>query len=135
LYFFLWNKIGLFVFLKAYVESVAHLPLLGYRAPSVSAICDENVENMRIALFDGNFENMTILLFSWYRICEICGEIAKNVTGVGDAVFLEEWNDRDTDNSSGESPTCWRSQPLCNFLMACMVVAFILPWFFRVSMF
>lgn len=69
------------------------------------------------------------------RICEICGEIARNVTGVGDAVFLEEWNDRDTDNSSGESPRCWRSRPLCNFLMACMVVAFILPWFFRVSMF
>lgn len=77
---------------------------------------------------------------TWFKIrgnrfCEICGEIAKNVAGVGDAVFLEEWNDRDTDNSSGESPRCWRSRPLCNFLMACMVVAFILPWFFRVSMF
>lgn len=69
------------------------------------------------------------------RLCEICGETAKNVVGVGDAVFLEEWNDRDADNSSGESTRCWRSRPLCNFLMACMVVAFILPWFFRVSMF
>jgi len=69
------------------------------------------------------------------RLCEICGETAKNVIGVGDAVFLEEWNDRDAENSSGESTRCWRSRPLCNFLMACMIVAFILPWFFRVSMF
>lgn len=76
---------------------------------------------------------------AWFKIrgnrsCEICGETAMNVVGVGDAVFLEEWNDRDAENS-GESPRCWRSRPLCNFLMACMVVAFILPWFFRVSMF
>ncbi|KAL6198287.1 hypothetical protein ACLB2K_028079 [Fragaria x ananassa] len=28
------------------------------------------------------------------RMCEICGENAKNVTGLGDNRFLEEWNER-----------------------------------------
>ncbi|CAA6665642.1 unnamed protein product [Spirodela intermedia] len=64
------------------------------------------------------------------RTCEICGLVAKNVTGVEDGGFLEEWSER----RSGDA-RCWRSQPLCNFLMACLVIAFILPWFFRVNMF
>ncbi|XP_057857243.2 uncharacterized protein LOC131066467 [Cryptomeria japonica] len=78
---------------------------------------------------------------AWFRIrgnrsCEICGETAKNIVVAGDAGFMEEWNERDVgDYSSGETPRCWRGRPLCKFLMACMVVAFILPWFFRVSMF
>jgi len=78
---------------------------------------------------------------AWFRIrgnrtCEICGETAKNIVGARDADFMEDWNERDTgDYSSGETPRCWRGRPLCKFLMACMVVAFILPWFFRVSMF
>ncbi|KAJ8762000.1 hypothetical protein K2173_006602 [Erythroxylum novogranatense] len=73
------------------------------------------------------------------RICEICGEMAKNVTDVGDSRFVEEWNhvrlmvngNRFSDRGGG----CWRGQPFCNFLMACLVVAFILPLFFRVDLF
>ncbi|KAF7803291.1 uncharacterized protein G2W53_042402 [Senna tora] len=73
------------------------------------------------------------------RLCEICGETAKNVSGVTDAGFMEEWNERrfiDSSNtSSGICGGCWRGQPFCNFLMACLVIAFVLPWFFRVNMF
>ncbi|XP_050224447.1 uncharacterized protein LOC126674112 [Mercurialis annua] len=73
------------------------------------------------------------------RMCEICGETAKNVTGVGENRFMEEWNQRrfigSNSNSSERGGGCWRGQPFCNFLMACLVIAFVLPWFFRVNMF
>ncbi|CAN1847439.1 hypothetical protein LINPERHAP1_LOCUS38548 [Linum perenne] len=76
------------------------------------------------------------------RVCEICGETAKNITGVvGDGNgFLEEWNhvrfiNGGDANSLDRRGGCWRAQPLCNFLMACLVIAFVLPWFFRVNMF
>ncbi|KAL0328913.1 UNVERIFIED_CONTAM: hypothetical protein Scaly_2323900 [Sesamum calycinum] len=81
---------------------------------------------------------------AWFRVrgnrlCEICGETAKNVTGVGDNGFMEEWNENRSAESGTGSPDgsrrCLRGQPLCNFLMACLVIAFVLPWFFRVNMF
>ncbi|KAL2494847.1 RING/FYVE/PHD zinc finger superfamily protein [Forsythia ovata] len=74
-----------------------------------------------------------------HRLCEICGETATNITGVCNNRFMEEWNERrSTDastNSSDGSRRCLNGQPLCNFLMACLVIAFVLPWFFRVNMF
>ncbi|XP_022926134.1 uncharacterized protein LOC111433334 [Cucurbita moschata] len=73
------------------------------------------------------------------RMCEICGETAKNVEGVGDNRFMEEWNEgRSVDsngNISNRGGRCWRGQPFCNFLMACLVIAFVLPWFFRINIF
>ncbi|PSS04850.1 E3 ubiquitin-protein like [Actinidia chinensis var. chinensis] len=81
---------------------------------------------------------------AWFKLkgnrqCEICGETAKNVTGVGDNRFIEEWNETISvgsgTNFSERGRGCWRGQPFCNFLMACLVIAFVLPWFFRVNMF
>ncbi|KAF5474547.1 hypothetical protein F2P56_006437 [Juglans regia] len=73
------------------------------------------------------------------RLCEICGKTAKNVKGAVHSRFMEEWNERrftaGSSNSSGRGGGCWRGQPFCNFLMACLVIAFVLPWFFRVNMF
>lgn len=72
------------------------------------------------------------------RCCEICGETAKNITGVGDMRFMEEWNERRSLGNSRITSSrgrCWRGHRLCNFLMVCLVIAFILPWFFRVNMF
>ncbi|KAF5472943.1 hypothetical protein F2P56_009599 [Juglans regia] len=73
------------------------------------------------------------------RLCEICGKTAKNITGVGDNGFMEEWNGRrsigGSSNPSNRGRGCWRGQPFCNFLMACLVIGFVLPWFFRVNMF
>ncbi|XP_057470503.1 uncharacterized protein LOC130759405 [Actinidia eriantha] len=81
---------------------------------------------------------------AWFKLkgnrqCEICGETAKNVTGVGDNRFIEEWNETRSagggTNFSERGRGCWRGQPFCNFLMACLVIAFVLPWFLRVNMF
>lgn len=75
---------------------------------------------------------------NYCRSCEICGETAANVTGIGDSRFMEEWNERGFavgSNSTDRNGRCWRGQPFCNFLMACLVIAFVLPWFFRVNMF
>ncbi|XP_061356424.1 uncharacterized protein LOC133300852 [Gastrolobium bilobum] len=73
------------------------------------------------------------------RLCEICGETAKNVSDVTGNEFMEEWNESrfmESDvTSSGGFGGCWRGQPFCNFLMACLVIAFVLPWFFRINMF
>ncbi|XP_077227457.1 uncharacterized protein LOC143860610 [Tasmannia lanceolata] len=73
------------------------------------------------------------------RCCEICGEAAKNITGVANTRFMEQWNERvlvhGSSSYSSERRRCLRGQPFCNFLMACLVIAFILPWFFRVNMF
>ncbi|KAJ8761849.1 hypothetical protein K2173_005421 [Erythroxylum novogranatense] len=72
------------------------------------------------------------------RICEICGEMATNITGEGDGRFLEEWNHRrfmGNGNLPDQGGGCWRGQPFCNFLMACLIIGFVLPWFFRVNMF
>ncbi|KAG5040994.1 hypothetical protein JHK85_013470 [Glycine max] len=59
------------------------------------------------------------------RLCEICGETAKNVSDVTDNGFIEEWNDTrfmDSDNTSSRRfGGCWRGQPFCNFLMACLL--------------
>lgn len=67
------------------------------------------------------------------RLCEICGEAAKNVMGVADNRFIEGWSD--TGDSSGRTSRCLHGQPFCNFLLSCLVIAFVLPWFLRVSMF
>lgn len=71
------------------------------------------------------------------RYCEICGANAKNITGEDGSRFMEEWHDRRvlSIRNSSERAGCWRHQPFCNFLMACLVIAFILPWFFRIEMF
>ncbi|KAH7657759.1 Zinc finger RING/FYVE/PHD-type protein [Dioscorea alata] len=82
---------------------------------------------------------------AWFRVkgnrcCEICGVNAKNITGEDDSGFMEEWHERRTFSNRrrrnfSEGGSCWRGQPCCNFLMACLVIAFILPWFFRVNIF
>ncbi|KAL4366372.1 hypothetical protein GQ457_05G034560 [Hibiscus cannabinus] len=59
------------------------------------------------------------------RMCEICGQSAKNVTGVRDNRFIEDWHDRGSTSlgfsSSDQGAGCWRGQPFCNFLMACLL--------------
>lgn len=80
------------------------------------------------------------LVICWCRFCEICSEIAVNVTGVIEHGVVQEWNERraadaNTGANNSSETSCWRGHPFCNFLMACLVITFVLPWFFRVSMF
>ncbi|KAK6917705.1 Zinc finger, RING-CH-type [Dillenia turbinata] len=81
---------------------------------------------------------------TWFRLkgnrfCEICGETAKNIKGVADNRFMEEWNDSrltgGSNSTSNRARGCLSGQPFCNFLMACLVMAFFLPWFSRLSLF
>ncbi|XP_004504291.1 uncharacterized protein [Cicer arietinum] len=81
---------------------------------------------------------------AWFKIkgnrsCEICGETAKNVSDVTDDGFMEEWNESEFIDNNSTSPRrlvgCWHGQPFCNFLMACLVIAFVLPWFFHLRLF
>ncbi|MCE3049279.1 hypothetical protein HAX54_044513 [Datura stramonium] len=73
------------------------------------------------------------------RFCEICREIAKNVTGTSDNRFIEEWNEAryiagDTGLAERDRGF-WRGQPFCNVLIACLIIFFLIPWFFRVNLF
>ncbi|XP_059290281.1 uncharacterized protein LOC132043831 [Lycium ferocissimum] len=73
------------------------------------------------------------------RLCEICQEIAKNVTGISDNRFIEEWNEArfiaSATGSADRDRARWRGQPFCNLLIACLIIVFLLPWFLRVSLF
>ncbi|XP_052141635.1 uncharacterized protein LOC127761384 [Oryza glaberrima] len=80
---------------------------------------------------------------AWFRIkgerrCEICGSDAKNIIGLEVKKFMEEWHGprlANTRTTTQRESTCWRTQPFCNFLLACLLIAFMLPWFLRVNMF
>nr|AMB72435.1 zinc-finger protein [Mesembryanthemum crystallinum] len=74
------------------------------------------------------------------RVCEICGEMVSNIRGIGDEMFMEEWiesglNGNELNSSERHGDGCWHGQPFCNFLMACLVIAFVVPWFFHINMF
>lgn len=73
------------------------------------------------------------------RLCEICREIAKNVTGVSDNRFIEEWNEaRYIAGGAGSAERhrrCCSGQPFCNLLIACLIIVFLLPWFCRINLF
>ncbi|KAG0450247.1 hypothetical protein HPP92_026775 [Vanilla planifolia] len=79
---------------------------------------------------------------TWFKIrgnktCEICGATAKNVVGAGEALFMESWNE--TSNNSSATPSAsqaetrsfWQGHRFLNFLLACMVFAFVVSWLFH----
>jgi len=79
---------------------------------------------------------------AWFRSkgnrkCEICGESAKNVTGIEENTgVVVGWTEMRiiasarSSHSSDNDGSCWRRNHFCDFLLACLVLAFILPWFF-----
>ncbi|CAN4105074.1 unnamed protein product [Withania somnifera] len=82
------------------------------------------------------------------RSCEICGKTAKNMelrilAERQSRIMVIEWNQRGVEarrssyitNSSATHNDCrWCQQSCCNFLLACFVIAFTLPWFFRLNL-
>ncbi|KAL8051252.1 hypothetical protein ABFX02_06G135900 [Erythranthe guttata] len=78
---------------------------------------------------------------SWFKIkgnktCEICGSIAQNVTGVNEAEMIEQWNEETIDAAIttarlSESRNFWKGHRFLNFLLACMVFAFVISWLFH----
>lgn len=77
---------------------------------------------------------------AWFKIkgnrtCEICDSTVHNVSGSGDATFMDNWNDGEVraDEVSTIGEHCWQNHRLFNILLACLVFAFVLPWLFHVS--
>ncbi|KAL4576234.1 hypothetical protein LXL04_012325 [Taraxacum kok-saghyz] len=84
---------------------------------------------------------------AWFKIkgnktCEICGSIAQNVAGANEAELLEQWNEANdatsaatapggTNATSSESRNFWQGHRFLNFLLACMVFAFVISWLFH----
>ncbi|CAA2971597.1 E3 ubiquitin- ligase MARCH8-like [Olea europaea subsp. europaea] len=80
---------------------------------------------------------------AWFKIkgnktCEICGSIARNVSCVNEAVLIEQWNEANytaatamTPASPAASHNFWQGRRFLNFLLACMVFAFVISWLFH----
>ncbi|OVA17723.1 zinc finger protein [Macleaya cordata] len=78
---------------------------------------------------------------AWFKIkgnktCEICGSTARNVVGVSETEFMDQWNE--TSNTTAAAPTppvetrsFWHGHRFLNFLLACMVFAFVISWLFH----
>ncbi|CAB4270872.1 unnamed protein product [Prunus armeniaca] len=72
--------------------------------------------------------------------CEICGSTARNVAGVTEAELVEQWSEtNDTAMATSaaapvqtaESRNFWQGHRFLNFLLACMVFAFVISWLFH----
>ncbi|KAG2730423.1 hypothetical protein I3843_01G285300 [Carya illinoinensis] len=78
---------------------------------------------------------------AWFKIkgnktCEICGSIAHNVAGANEAEVTEQWNETNDATAtapmhSTETPGFWQGHRFLNFLLACMVFAFVISWLFH----
>ncbi|KAI3470828.1 hypothetical protein Pfo_027491 [Paulownia fortunei] len=80
---------------------------------------------------------------AWFKIkgnktCEICGSIAQNVTGVNEAELMEHWIETNDATATAmasaplsESRNFWQGHRFLNFLLACMVFAFVISWLFH----
>ncbi|XP_050386004.1 uncharacterized protein LOC126802420 [Argentina anserina] len=74
------------------------------------------------------------------KICEICCSTARNVVGVNEADLAEQWNEaNDTamppapvaTTQPAENRNFWQGHRFLNFLLACMVFAFVISWLFH----
>jgi hypothetical protein len=69
------------------------------------------------------------------RICEICSSTASNVVVLGDPEFSDQWSE--TNNvAAAQAPPAetrrfWQGHRFLNFLLACMVFAFVISWLFH----
>ncbi|WCJ28389.1 RING/FYVE/PHD zinc finger superfamily protein [Euphorbia peplus] len=79
---------------------------------------------------------------TWFKIkgnktCEICHSVARNVVGVNDSETVEQSNETNnvqavaTSTANSEPQSFWRGHRLLNFLLACMVFAFVISWLFH----
>ncbi|KAF8396862.1 hypothetical protein HHK36_018497 [Tetracentron sinense] len=82
---------------------------------------------------------------AWFKIkgnktCEICGATACNVLGANETEFVEQWNGTNNSNAAAaavapavtaEPRNFWHGHRFLNFLLACMVFAFVISWLFH----
>ncbi|CAN4106056.1 unnamed protein product [Withania somnifera] len=82
---------------------------------------------------------------AWFKIkgnktCEICNSIARNVVGPNDVDSAQQMNESSAVATSAtsapvsatsEARTCLNGHRFLNFLLACMVFAFVISWLFH----
>lgn len=69
------------------------------------------------------------------KICEICGSTARNVVAPGEPEVIEQPNEANS-TAPPAPPTearrsFWQGHRVLNFLLACMVFAFVISWLFH----
>lgn len=73
------------------------------------------------------------------KICEICNSVAQNVVGPNDIESAQQANETSANaasttvpfSSTTETRTCLNGHRFLNFLLACMVFAFVISWLFH----
>ncbi|KAK8512210.1 hypothetical protein V6N13_097125 [Hibiscus sabdariffa] len=83
---------------------------------------------------------------AWFKIrgnktCEICNSIARNVVGVNEIESTEQPNETNSSAATAavsgavasysDSRSLWHGHRFLNFLLACMVFAFVISWLFH----
>ncbi|XP_021904242.1 uncharacterized protein LOC110819382 [Carica papaya] len=80
---------------------------------------------------------------AWFKIkgnrtCEICGSTARNVSGANEAELIELWSDSNDATAAAPAPghqadnrSFWQGHRFLNFMLACMVFAFVISWLFH----
>ncbi|GAB2288483.1 hypothetical protein Dimus_022812 [Dionaea muscipula] len=80
---------------------------------------------------------------AWFKIrgnrtCEICGSVAGNIVGVHGVEQMEQCNEANEVTTTAAAPTnqsntrnFWQGHRFLNFLLACMVFAFVICWLFH----
>lgn len=79
---------------------------------------------------------------AWFKIkgnktCEICGSLARNVAGANEDELMEQWNETNEAAAAtahvnpAETRDFWQGHRFLNFLLACMVFAFVISWLFH----
>ncbi|MBA0872292.1 hypothetical protein Goshw_010678 [Gossypium schwendimanii] len=80
-------------------------------------------------------------LLNCLRTCEICHSIARNVVGVNEGT--DQSNDTNSSTTTAavpgpaahtDTPSFWHGHRILNFLLACMVFAFVISWLFHFNM-
>ncbi|OWM81765.1 uncharacterized protein LOC116193200 [Punica granatum] len=82
---------------------------------------------------------------TWFKIkgnktCEICHSIARNVAGTNEVDTVEQHNEAETatvvsaisaPGPQSETRHFWQGHKFLNFLLACMIFAFVISWLFH----
>lgn len=83
---------------------------------------------------------------AWFKIrgnktCEICNSVARNVVGITEIEAVEQPNDTTINPTTAaavsssvphsETRSFWQGHRFLNFLLACMVFAFVISWLFH----
>ncbi|TVT96670.1 hypothetical protein EJB05_35802 [Eragrostis curvula] len=69
------------------------------------------------------------------KICEICSATACNVVALGDPELSDQWSEANNTAAvqapQAETRRFWQGHRFLNFLLACMVFAFVISWLFH----